>query len=57
MAQQELGQMSNEVPMHKRLAMGEKLDGTNLGSKSEAKSAMPMEKPKKEGGLAALRKK
>jgi hypothetical protein len=57
MAQQETNQMSSEVPMHKRMAMGEKLDGTSLGSKGEAKTSMPSEKPKKQSGLSALRKK
>ena len=37
------------VPMHKRLAQGEKLDGTSLGSKGESK--------KKQGGLAHTSKK
>jgi hypothetical protein len=52
-----MGQMSNQVPMHKRIAMGEKLDGTSLGSKGEAKTSMPSDKPKKVSGLSALRKK
>ena len=57
MARQETNQMSSEVPMHKRMAMGEKLDGTSLGSKSEAKTSLSSEKPKKQSGLSALRKK
>jgi len=37
------------VPMHKRLAQGEKLDGTSLGSKGESQ--------KKQSGLAHTEKK
>ena len=37
------------VPMHKRLAQGEKLDGTSLGSKGGNE--------KKQGGLAHTEKK
>ena len=57
MAQQDTNQMNSQVPMHKRIAMGEKLDGTSLGSKGEAKTSMPSDTPKKAGGLSALRKK
>jgi len=38
------------VPQHKRMAMGEKLDGTNLQSKNSSQA-----KPK--GGLAQAKKK
>jgi len=47
----EAEQKSINVPMHKRLAQGEKLDGTSLqpkgGSQSQGKS---------HGGLSALKK-
>ena len=39
------------VPMHKRIAQGEKLDGTSLGSKGESKPSKP------QGGLAQAKKK
>lgn len=41
------------VPMHKRIAMGEKLDGTSLQPKGQA---VPAPKPQK-GALAQAKKK
>ena len=40
------------VPYHKRIAAGEKLDGTSLKSKGDAKPA-----PAKQGGLSQAKKK
>jgi hypothetical protein len=48
-------QKSLNVPQHKRLAMGEKLDGSSYtpkgGSAPQSKSSKP------QGGLSALKKK
>lgn len=44
-------QKSVNVPQHKRLAMGEKLDGTSLQSKGGSAPAKP------KGGLSHLQKK
>jgi hypothetical protein len=56
MAQREVDQSGSDVPMHKRIAMGQSLDGTKLegGNKSQPKSN---DSQKKQSGLAALRKK
>jgi len=52
MANSDKEQKSIDVPQHKRLAMGEKLDGTSLKSKGESsKSSKPA------GGLAHVKKK
>lgn len=48
-------QKSINVPMHKRLAMGEKLDGTSLQSKGGKSTSSKSSKP--QGGLSALKKK
>tara|TARA_R110002126_G_scaffold180267_1_gene329091 strand:- start:87 stop:254 length:168 start_codon:yes stop_codon:yes gene_type:complete len=55
MATNNAGQMSQEVNMHKRMAMGAKLDGVSLGAKEEAKSSSGG-KPKT-GALAQAKKK
>lgn len=44
-------QKSEDVPFHKRLAMGEKLDGQSLKSKGESSEK------KKSGGLSHAKKK
>jgi hypothetical protein len=56
MAEREVNQSGSDVPMHKRIAMGQSLDGTKLesGGKSQPKSSGSQ---KKQSGLAALRKK
>jgi len=56
MAEREVNQSGSDVPMHKRIAMGQSLDGTKLegGGKSQPKSG---NSEKKQGGLAALKKK
>jgi hypothetical protein len=43
-------QKSINVPQHKRIAQGEKLNGSSMGSSGESA-------PKKQGGLAHLEKK
>jgi hypothetical protein len=48
-------QRSINVPQHKRLAMGEKLDGTSYGSKGSNSSQSKSSKP--QGGLSAVKKK
>jgi hypothetical protein len=48
MATSDQEQKSINVPMHKRMAMGEKLDGTSMQPKGGSKPA---------GGLSALAKK
>jgi hypothetical protein len=48
-------QKSVNVPQHKRLAMGEKLDGTSYGSKGS--NSAPSKSSKPQGGLSALKKK
>jgi hypothetical protein len=48
MAKSEQSQKSVDVNYHKRLAMGEKLDGTSLKGKSSAPS---------KGGLSSTKKK
>lgn len=47
----EAEQKGQEVPQHKRLAMGAKLDGTSYQAKSDANQ---ISKPK--GGLAHVKK-
>ena len=47
----EAEQKGINVPMHKRLAQGEKLDGTSLQPKGGSQS-----KGKSHGGLSALKK-
>jgi len=54
MAQNDSAQMGQDVPYHKRIAMGVKLDGTSLGSKEPTKTAAPA---KKGGGALAQAKK
>jgi hypothetical protein len=44
-------QKSVNVPMHKRLAMGEKLDGTSLQPKGASQTS------KSKGGLSSAKKK
>ena len=48
-------QRSINVPMHKRLAMGEKLDGASLQPKGGKSTESKPHKP--QGGLSALKKK
>lgn len=52
MATSDQEQRGINVPMHKRIAMGEKLDGTSLQPKGGAK---PARKP--QGGLSQAKKK
>ena len=52
MASADKEQKSIDVPMHKRLAMGEKLDGTSLQSKGGS-----TESKTKSGGLSHVSKK
>jgi len=47
--------MGQDVNMHKRMAMGAKLDGSSLGAKEEAKSSSGS-KPKM-GALTQAKKK
>jgi len=52
MATSDKEQKSIHVPQHKRIAMGEKLDGTSMGSKgsstsSKSKGALPSRKDSK----------
>ena len=49
MAKSDQAQKSVDVPYHKRLAMGEKLDGTSLKAKGSSGS-------KPQGGLAHAKK-
>ena len=51
MATSDQDQMSINVPMHKRIAMGEKLDGTSLKPKGQQQPAKP------QGGLSQAKKK
>jgi hypothetical protein len=51
MATSDQEQKSINVPMHKRLAMGEKLDGTSLQAKGQNGKAIPA------GGLSHVAKK
>jgi len=51
MATSDAEQRSINVPYHKRLAMGEKLDGTSLQAKGKPAPAKPR------GGLAQAKKK
>ncbi|CAB4240898.1 hypothetical protein UFOVP56_30 [uncultured Caudovirales phage] len=51
MATSDQEQKSINVPMHKRLAMGEKLDGTSMQPKGGAQKAKPA------GGLSHVAKK
>ena len=48
-------QRSINVPMHKRLAMGEKLDGTSLQPKGGKSTETKPYKP--QSGLSAVKKK
>lgn len=50
MAQNDSAQMGQDVPYHKRIAMGAKLDGSSLGNKGPAKSPTPARR----GGGGAL---
>ena len=51
MATSDQEQMSIKIPMHKRIAMGEKLDGTSLQPKGQQQPAKP------QGGLSQAKKK
>lgn len=51
MATSDQEQKSINVPMHKRLAMGEKLDGTSLQPKGGSQGSKPV------GGLSHVAKK
>lgn len=55
MAQNDSAQMGQDVPYHKRIAMGVKLDGSTLGSKESAKSPAPARRGS--GALAQAKKK
>jgi hypothetical protein len=50
-------QKSIDVPQHKRIAMGENIDGTKLEGSESRKSSVPRETHKREGGLSHLKKK
>lgn len=54
MATNDSAQMGQDVPYHKRMAMGAKLDGTSMGAKEPAKSPSA---PKRGGGALAQAKK
>ena len=54
MVQNDSAQMGQDVPYHKRIAMGAKLDGSTLGSKAPAKSPSPA---RRGGGALAQAKK
>ena len=54
MAQNDSAQMGQDVPYHKRIAMGAKLDGSSLGAKEPAKTPSA---PKRGGGALAQAKK
>jgi hypothetical protein len=51
MATSDQEQKSINVPMHKRLAMGEKLDGTSMQPKGQGQKSKPA------GGLSHIAKK
>ena len=51
MATSDQEQKSELVPQHKRIAMGEKLDGTSLQPKGQQQPAKP------QGGLSQAKKK
>lgn len=54
MATSDKEQMSENVPQHKRLAMGAKIDGTSLKAKGSSAPTKTGSKPS--GGLASLKK-
>lgn len=54
MATSDTEQMGQNVPYHKRMAMGAKLDGSSLGAKEPAKVPSA---PKRGGGALAQAKK
>ena len=54
MATSDTEQMGQNVPYHKRMAMGAKLDGSSLGAKESAKTPSA---PKRGGGALAQAKK
>jgi hypothetical protein len=54
MATNDSAQMGQDVPYHKRIAMGAKLDGSSLGAKEPAKTPSA---PKRGGALAQAKKK
>ena len=54
MAQNDSAQMGQDVPYHKRIAMGVKLDGSTLGSKAPTKPSAPA---RRGGGALAQAKK
>jgi hypothetical protein len=56
MAQRESEQMSIEVPMHKRMAMGQQLDGTKLEGKGVREESSRKSEPK-QSSLSSLKKK
>lgn len=54
MATSDQSQMGQDVPYHKRIAMGAKLDGSSLGAKEPAKTPSA---PKRGGGALSQAKK
>jgi hypothetical protein len=54
MATSDQSQMGQDVPYHKRIAMGAKLDGSSLGAKEPAKTSGPV---KRGGGALSQAKK
>lgn len=54
MATSDQSQMGQDVPYHKRIAMGAKLDGSSMGAKEPAKSSST---PKRGGGALSQAKK
>lgn len=46
--------MGQDVPYHKRIAMGAKLDGSSMGAKEPAKTSSPV---KRGGGALSQAKK
>lgn len=54
MATSDQSQMGQDVPYHKRIAMGAKLDGSSMGAKEPAKTGSA---PKRGGGALSQAKK
>ena len=57
MAQNDSAQMGQDVPYHKRIAMGASLDGTSMGGKGPTKSPAPARSSNKGSGALAQAKK
>ena len=59
MAQNDSAQMGQDVPYHKRIAMGASLDGSSMGGKEPTKTPAPARSSssKGSGALAQAKKK